>query len=87
MPKPSTQADHYEMKTRYKRRVGQPEGNVWSVYNRGPQAIDVKWATAGGEVTIKRLHPDCILSSWIQPVVQMVESGSVNFTVVTYFNG
>lgn len=85
----TTQADHYTMTNRLKRRVGQPGGKVWSIYNRGPAPIHVKGQQfAGEEVLTRFLAPNNIMSFETQPVVQcLIDEGhkSANFSVVTYF--
>jgi hypothetical protein len=89
MQKQNTQADHYTMTNRLKRRVGQPGGKVWSIYNRGPASVEVKGVRyLDKEVSNSFLHPNCIMTFESQPVVQVdvvEEKQSANFSVVTYF--
>lgn len=86
----TTQADHYTMTNRRKRRVGQPGGKFWTIYNRGPASIVVKGVRyKDKDLSLDFLHPNCIMTFETQPVTQCVINDvgreSANFSVVTYF--
>lgn len=79
------EAHHYELTNMRKVHVGVKSCRLWSIYNRGPEALVVDGKLDPfASVARTFIFPGCIRGFYSRPTVKLHTKGSASISVVSY---